>query len=158
MVPQERWSPWRGGCSGRFHCILYISKTWHFESSNSYKFQNKTSAMLHTHWFCVVLKVVDNLVMGGVYCISTGELDPDRMGSGIQYGDPSLRRTIHPKANDKSKCACWGIVLTTNCSISVYPASSYVEWNSFGWIKLVVFCISILFVQTTEETSVLMLM
>ena len=36
-----------------------------------------------------------------------GELDPDRMGSGIQYGDPSLRRTIRPgKQEERQKCAC----------------------------------------------------
>ena len=36
-----------------------------------------------------------------------GELDPDRMGSGIQYGDPSLRRTIRPgKQEERPKCAC----------------------------------------------------
>lgn len=36
-----------------------------------------------------------------------GELDPDRMGSGIQYGDPSLRRTIRPgKQDERQKCAC----------------------------------------------------
>ena len=38
----------------------------------------------------------------------TGELDPDRMGSGIQYGDPSLRRSIRPgKQEERQKCACW---------------------------------------------------
>ena len=37
----------------------------------------------------------------------SGELDPDRMGSGIQYGDPSLRRTIRPgKQDERQKCAC----------------------------------------------------
>jgi Ras-related protein Rab-4B len=38
----------------------------------------------------------------------TGELDPDRMGSGIQYGDPSLRRSIRPgraRGEAKNKCA-----------------------------------------------------
>lgn len=40
--------------------------------------------------------------------LSTGELDPDRMGSGIQYGDPSLRRSIRPgKQEERQKCACW---------------------------------------------------
>ncbi|KAK2561146.1 Ras-related protein Rab-4B [Acropora cervicornis] len=39
--------------------------------------------------------------------IESGELDPDRMGSGIQYGDPSLRRTIRPgKQDERQKCAC----------------------------------------------------
>ena len=40
--------------------------------------------------------------------LSTGELDPDRMGSGIQYGDPSLQRSIRPgKQEERQKCACW---------------------------------------------------
>lgn len=39
--------------------------------------------------------------------IETGELDPDRMGSGIQYGDPSLRRSIRPgRQEERQKCAC----------------------------------------------------
>ncbi|KAK3739919.1 hypothetical protein QZH41_004930 [Actinostola sp. cb2023] len=40
--------------------------------------------------------------------IESGELDPDRMGSGIQYGDPSLRRTLRPgrgRGETKNKCA-----------------------------------------------------
>ncbi|KXJ17758.1 Ras-related protein Rab-4B [Exaiptasia diaphana] len=39
--------------------------------------------------------------------IESGELDPDRMGSGIQYGDPSLRRTLRPgrgRGESRSKC------------------------------------------------------
>ncbi|XP_031558005.1 ras-related protein Rab-4B-like [Actinia tenebrosa] len=40
--------------------------------------------------------------------IESGELDPDRMGSGIQYGDPSLRRSIRPgrgRGESTNKCA-----------------------------------------------------
>ena len=37
-----------------------------------------------------------------------GDLDPDRMGSGIQYGDPARRRTFQPRGSDGGKCpACW---------------------------------------------------
>ncbi|EDO43047.1 predicted protein [Nematostella vectensis] len=39
--------------------------------------------------------------------IESGELDPDRMGSGIQYGDPSMRRSIRPgrgRGDNKNKC------------------------------------------------------
>ena len=35
-----------------------------------------------------------------------GDLDPDRMGSGIQYGDPSKRRTLQPRNADGGKCPC----------------------------------------------------
>lgn len=38
--------------------------------------------------------------------IESGDLDPDRMGSGIQYGDPSRRRTLQPRGSDGSKCSC----------------------------------------------------
>ena len=36
-----------------------------------------------------------------------GELDPERMGSGIQYGDASLRRLNRQQAQQKRPdCAC----------------------------------------------------
>ena len=35
-----------------------------------------------------------------------GELDPEKMGSGIQYGNSTTRRTIHPRNEDKPACAC----------------------------------------------------
>ncbi|CAH1262531.1 RAB4A [Branchiostoma lanceolatum] len=39
--------------------------------------------------------------------IESGELDPDRMGSGIQYGDASLRRiTRQPQQQRNPHCTC----------------------------------------------------
>ena len=39
--------------------------------------------------------------------IENGELDPQRMGSGIQYGDSSLRKlTNNPRTKDQNGCAC----------------------------------------------------
>ncbi|EDQ90906.1 uncharacterized protein MONBRDRAFT_18358 [Monosiga brevicollis MX1] len=37
--------------------------------------------------------------------IEAGQLDPERMGSGIQYGDSSLRKLKQP-AEDKGGCSC----------------------------------------------------
>eukprot|EP00051_Salpingoeca_urceolata_P032350 m.15347 g.15347 ORF g.15347 m.15347 type:complete len:210 (+) comp5000_c0_seq1:308-937(+) len=37
--------------------------------------------------------------------IESGQLDPEKMGSGIQYGDSSLRRLARP-VEDKGQCAC----------------------------------------------------
>lgn len=37
--------------------------------------------------------------------IETGQLDPEKMGSGIQYGDASLRKT-KKSAGQKEPCAC----------------------------------------------------
>eukprot|EP00730_Choanoeca_flexa_P017694 TRINITY_DN8553_c0_g1_i3.p1 TRINITY_DN8553_c0_g1~~TRINITY_DN8553_c0_g1_i3.p1 ORF type:complete len:230 (+),score=44.88 TRINITY_DN8553_c0_g1_i3:63-692(+) len=37
--------------------------------------------------------------------IEGGQLDPERMGSGIQYGDSSLRK-LKPQVDDKGGCAC----------------------------------------------------
>jgi len=38
--------------------------------------------------------------------IEAGELDPERMGSGIQYGNSALRKTNTPKATDTNNCEC----------------------------------------------------
>eukprot|EP00794_Sanderia_malayensis_P019979 gene19979-21937_t len=38
--------------------------------------------------------------------IENGELDPEKMGSGIQYGNSSIRKTIQPSSDDKPACAC----------------------------------------------------
>ncbi len=39
--------------------------------------------------------------------VISGEVDPERMGSGIQYGDASLRRLQRQQAqNQNSDCAC----------------------------------------------------
>ncbi|CAF97452.1 unnamed protein product, partial [Tetraodon nigroviridis] len=41
--------------------------------------------------------------------IDSGELDPERMGSGIQYGDASLRQLRQPRgttAQNKQQCSC----------------------------------------------------
>nr|XP_057935674.1 ras-related protein Rab-4B isoform X5 [Doryrhamphus excisus] len=41
--------------------------------------------------------------------IDSGELDPERMGSGIQYGDASLRQLRQPRgsiAQNKQHCGC----------------------------------------------------
>uniref|UniRef100_H3BEM0 RAB4B, member RAS onco family n=1 Tax=Latimeria chalumnae TaxID=7897 RepID=H3BEM0_LATCH len=41
--------------------------------------------------------------------IESGELDPERMGSGIQYGDASLRQLRQPRgtqAQNKQQCSC----------------------------------------------------
>lgn len=50
------------------------------------------------------------LVVTFVYFWFAGELDPERMGSGIQYGDTSVRRmpkenTFGPSGN-RPDCAC----------------------------------------------------
>lgn len=39
----------------------------------------------------------------------TGELDPERMGSGIQYGDASLRRLNRQQQQQQKRpdCPCW---------------------------------------------------
>lgn len=37
--------------------------------------------------------------------IESGQLDPEKMGSGIQYGDASLRK-LKPATNDKEGCGC----------------------------------------------------
>lgn len=41
-------------------------------------------------------------------CLIVGELDPERIGSGIQYGDASLRRlTRHQQRQSRSlDCSC----------------------------------------------------
>lgn len=36
----------------------------------------------------------------------TGELDPERMGSGIQYGNTQLRKTTQTKPENGDKCDC----------------------------------------------------
>ncbi|WAR19838.1 RAB4B-like protein [Mya arenaria] len=38
--------------------------------------------------------------------IESGELDPERMGSGIQYGDGSLRRMKKTETKSRPDCAC----------------------------------------------------
>uniref|UniRef100_A0A8C3G3E3 RAB4B, member RAS oncogene family n=1 Tax=Cyclopterus lumpus TaxID=8103 RepID=A0A8C3G3E3_CYCLU len=41
--------------------------------------------------------------------IDSGELDPERMGSGIQYGDASLRQLRQPRGTttqNKQQCNC----------------------------------------------------
>ena len=38
--------------------------------------------------------------------LSTGELDPERMGSGIQYGDGSLRRLQKQQTKTRPDCPC----------------------------------------------------
>jgi len=38
--------------------------------------------------------------------IEAGELDPERMGSGIQYGNSALRKTNPPKSSDTQNCEC----------------------------------------------------
>lgn len=35
-----------------------------------------------------------------------GELDPERMGSGIQYGNTQLRKTTQTKPEGGDKCEC----------------------------------------------------
>ena len=38
-----------------------------------------------------------------------GELDPDRVGSGIQYGNATVRRVSQPgqkEGGNKEKCSC----------------------------------------------------
>lgn len=42
-------------------------------------------------------------------CFSLGELDPERMGSGIQYGDAALRQLRSPRraqAQSAQECGC----------------------------------------------------
>jgi len=36
--------------------------------------------------------------------IETGQLDPEKMGSGIQYGDASLRKISKPEGGKKGGC------------------------------------------------------
>ncbi len=38
--------------------------------------------------------------------IESGELDPERMGSGIQYGDSTLRKVTRTPANADNRCGC----------------------------------------------------
>ncbi len=39
--------------------------------------------------------------------IVIGELDPDRVGSGIQYGNAQLRKVSQgPQQSKKEKCSC----------------------------------------------------
>lgn len=43
------------------------------------------------------------------FCFSSGELDPERMGSGIQYGDAALRQLRSPRraqAQSAQECGC----------------------------------------------------
>lgn len=35
-----------------------------------------------------------------------GELDPERMGSGIQYGNSALRKNAPQKSSDGNSCEC----------------------------------------------------
>lgn len=49
-----------------------------------------------------------NLLTGFFLCWS-GELDPERMGSGIQYGDAALRQLRSPRraqAESVQECGC----------------------------------------------------
>lgn len=50
---------------------------------------------------CVVLNILQ------IYFI-VGELDPDRVGSGIQYGNASVRRVTQQgqTGGGKEKCSC----------------------------------------------------
>ena len=51
-----------------------------------------TMTILHTH--------------AHTHTHSLGELDPERVGSGIQYGNAQLRKPIENSPSDKSKCSC----------------------------------------------------
>lgn len=59
---------------------------------------------------CGLGKLRDVLVLMKVErCFGVlGELDPDRIGSGIQYGDATLRRNTRQQAEPKRlfKCDC----------------------------------------------------
>lgn len=44
-----------------------------------------------------------------IYCPFLGELDPERMGSGIQYGDAALRQLRSPRRaqpQGAQECGC----------------------------------------------------
>jgi len=41
-------------------------------------------------------------------CVVQGELDPERIGSGIQYGDTALRRLSRQQRTERRPdCSCW---------------------------------------------------
>lgn len=61
----------------------------------------------HVVYTCVCVCVLCVLVFLRI-CVS-GELDPERMGSGIQYGDSSLRQLRQPRGSTsqiKQQCNC----------------------------------------------------
>ena len=53
---------------------------------------------------CVMVKGTSQLCSHS----NAGELDPDRMGSGIQYGDARLRRynNLEKESSEKKSCNC----------------------------------------------------
>lgn len=54
-----------------------------------------------------IFMVQFSIVSFKIFDVFTGEVDPERMGSGIQYGDASLRRLQRQQAqNRNSDCAC----------------------------------------------------
>ena len=68
--------------------------------------------------------------------IETGELDPERIGSGIQYGESLLRRTDQLSAtrrapdcaNIRSSCRTWEQEAPT-----VHPFYSVIHSKQLGW-------------------------
>lgn len=57
------------------------------------------------HYYTLLRCVILNILL--IYFIA-GELDPDRVGSGIQYGNASVRRVTQqgPSGGGKEKCSC----------------------------------------------------
>ena len=55
--------------------------------------------MIHLGQFCWHVYVLR------ISTLFIGELDPERMGSGIQYGNASLRKHTQAKA-DNEQCQC----------------------------------------------------
>lgn len=59
-------------------------------------------------FFNLVCAVYDHMKKK-LYFVLSGELDPERMGSGIQYGDAALRQLRSPRraqAQSVQECGC----------------------------------------------------
>lgn len=60
--------------------------------------------------FCIaVITCLGGVCVCVCLFISSGELDPERMGSGIQYGDAALRQLRSPRraeAQNVQECGC----------------------------------------------------
>ncbi|XP_014749659.1 PREDICTED: ras-related protein Rab-4B-like, partial [Sturnus vulgaris] len=100
MSPDSRWncgnSRWNGGNS-RW-------ELWEFPWEAELMFL-ETSALTGENVEEAFLKCARSILNK----IDSGELDPERMGSGIQYGDASLRQLRQPRGNPaptRQSCGC----------------------------------------------------
>lgn len=88
--------------------VIIIKRTW-------LKLQEKMIQVIIMHLFNPVLSVKLGCIICmwsiflWLFCFSSGELDPERMGSGIQYGDAALRQLRSPRraqAQSAQECGC----------------------------------------------------